>query len=246
MKNTKFYLAFTLIFIANLSFAQSSENIKNVREKQLKIQNQKEDLDFKRMEEELKVKGKDSGPFTYGVFPYPIYDSIQKDGFKGVGTLGNFFGLKLQGKRIVYTSFLENNWGTLNSHKVKNKDRVFFTILVLTDFIDDKEYTSSKMNIVSRNFPDVIGQGFIKTSDNRIDFSAFTTLEKEDFAIVNMKLYHLKYGNIILIAPQKDGSLRSIQINNTTDLTSETLKSYLEQLIQKPEVTSFFINEKTI
>ncbi|PTT27264.1 hypothetical protein DBR28_17410, partial [Chryseobacterium sp. HMWF028] len=95
-------------------------------------------------------------------------------------------------------------------------------------------------------FPDVIGQGFIKTSNNRIDFSAFTTLEKEDFAIINMKLYHLKYGNIILIAPQKDRSLRSVQINNTTDLTSETLKSYLEQLIQKPETTAFFINDKTI
>ncbi|CAI8885742.1 hypothetical protein [Chryseobacterium sp. IT-36CA2] len=240
------YLTLILIFIASLSFAQSGKEIKIIREKQLRAQNQKEDLDFKRMGEELKVENKDSGPFTYGIFPYPIYDSIQKNGFKGVGTLGNFFGLKLQGKRIVYTSFVENNWGSLNSHKIKNKDRVFFTILVLTDFIDDKEYTSSKMNIISRNFPDVIGQGFVKTSNNRIDFSAFTTLEKEDFAVVNMKLYHLKYGNIILIAPQKDGSLRSMQINNTTDLTSETLKSYVEQLIQKPEIVTFFTNEKTI
>lgn len=242
----RFYLTLILLFFVSFSSAQSIENSKKVREKQLKVQNQKENLDFKRVEEELKVPGKDSGPFTYGVFPYPIYDSIQKDGFKGVGTLGNFFGLKLQGKRIVYTSFVENKWGTLNSHKVKNKDRVFFTILVLTDFIDDKEYTSSKMNIVSRNFPDVIGQGFVKTSNNRIDFSAFTTLEKEDFAIVNMKLYHLKYGNVILIAPQKDGSLRSLQINNTTDLTSETLKPYVEQLIQQPETVTFFINEQTI
>lgn len=240
------YLTLILIFIASLSFAQSGKELKIIREKQLKAQNQKEDLDFKRMGEELKVENKDSGPFTYGVFPYPIYDSIQKDGFKGVGTLGNFFGLKLQGKRIVYTSFVENNWGSLNSHKIKNKNRVFFTILVLTDFIDDKEYTSSKMNIISRNFPDVIGQGFIKTSNNRIDFAAFTTLEKEDFAIVNMKLYHLKYGNIILITPQKDGSLRSMQINNVTDLTSETLKPYVEQLIQKPEIVTFFTNEKTI
>ncbi|MDR3022735.1 hypothetical protein [Chryseobacterium sp.] len=100
------------------------------------------------------------------------------------------------------------------------------------------------MQIVSRNFPDVIGQGFVKTSNNRIDFSAFTTLEKEEFAIVNLKLYNLRYGHIILIAPQKDGSLRSLQINNTTDLTSETLKPYLEQLTQQPEVFSFFINEK--
>ncbi|MDW9381820.1 hypothetical protein [Chryseobacterium sp. JV558] len=242
----RFYLSFILLLLISLSFAQTSENIKKAREKQLKVQNQKENLDFKRMDEELKAKDQNSTPFTYGIFPYPVYDSIQKDGFKGVGTLGNFFGLKLQGKRIVYSSFSEKNWGALNAHKVKNKDRIFFTILVLTDFIDDKEYTSSKMQIVSRNFPDVIGQGFVKTSNNRIDFSAFTTLEKEEFAIVNLKLYNLKYGHIILIAPQKDGSLRSLQINNTTDLTSETLKSYMEQLIQQPEVFSFFINEKTI
>ena len=242
----RFYITFTLLFLASFSFAQTSENIKKAREKQLKVQNQKENLDFKRMEEELKAKDQNSTPFTYGIFPYPVYDSIQKDGFKGAGTLGNFFGLKLQGKRIVYSSFLEKNWGTLNAHKVKNKDRIFFTILVLTDFIDDKEYTSSKMQIVSRNFPDVIGQGFVKTSNTRIDFSAFTTLEKEEFAIVNLKLYHLKYGNIILIAPLKDGSLRSLQIHSTADLTSETLKPYLEQLIQQPETVSFFINDKTL
>ncbi|WP_309432862.1 hypothetical protein [Chryseobacterium sp.] len=42
------------------------------------------------MDEELKAKDQNSTPFTYGIFPYPVYDSIQKDDFKGVGTLENF------------------------------------------------------------------------------------------------------------------------------------------------------------
>lgn len=244
--NIKLHATFSLLLSAILSFAQSDEAIKKVREKQLMLQNKTESLDFKRMEGELKEQSKDESPFTYGIFPYPIYDSIQKNGFKGVGTSGNFFGLKLQDKRIVYTSFTEKNWGTLNSHKVKGKDRVFFTVLVLTDFIDDKKYSSSKMHIVSRNFPDVIGQGFVKTSLHKIDFSAFTTLEGDDFAIVNLKLYHLKYGNIILIAPQKDGSLRSMQIKSEADLTTETLNPFLQELIKKPEITAFFINKDSI
>lgn len=243
--NLKLYLVFLLMLSINASFAQSNIDLQKVREKQLKVQNQPENLDFKRMVNELQKRTKGESPFTYGIFPYPVYDSIQKDGFKGAGTYGNFFGLDLKGKKIVYSSFAEKR-SDLNSHKVKDKERIFFTILVLTDFIDAKEYTSSKMEIVSRNFPDMIGQGFVKTSNNKIDFTAFTTLENDNFAIVNMKLYNLKYGNIILIAPQKDGSLRSIQFSSETDLTPETLKPFIQKLIQKPEITDFFINKNTI
>ncbi|MGN7866031.1 hypothetical protein [Chryseobacterium sp. 22458] len=243
--NVKLFLICLLLSVTVPAFAQSIGTLQKVREKQLKIQNKPEFLDFKRMEEELRNQTKDDKPLTYGIFPYPVYDSIQKDGFRGAGTYGNFFGLDLKGKKIVYSSFGEKR-SDLNSHKVKDQDRIFFTILVLTDFIDTKEYTSNKTQIVSRNFPDMIGQGFIKTSRNKIDFTAFTTLENDDFAIVNMKLYHLKYGNVILIAPQKDGSLRSMQISSRPDLTAETLKQFVQQLILKPEITDFFINENTI
>ncbi|WP_153816341.1 hypothetical protein [Chryseobacterium viscerum] len=47
----RFYLALILLFFVSLSSAQSIENSKKVREKQLKVQNQKENLDFKRVEE---------------------------------------------------------------------------------------------------------------------------------------------------------------------------------------------------
>lgn len=242
----KSIITFILLFLSIFSFAQSDEAIKAVREKQLQVQNQDKYLDFKRMEKELSEKdGINKGPFTYGIFPYPDYDSISKNNFGGLGTAGNFYGINLNGKKIVYTSFFEGKT-ELNSRKVKNKDRVFFTILVLTDFIDEKDFSSMKMQVVSRNFPDAIGQGYVKTSNSRIDFSAFTTLENDEFAIVNMKLYHLKYGNVILIAPQKDGSLRSFQIRENQNLTTETLKPYLEQLLKKQEVTEFFTKEGNI
>ncbi|SNV51048.1 Uncharacterised protein [Chryseobacterium taklimakanense] len=242
MKLTRF-LFFSLFAIS--CSAQNYDVISKVREKQLEVQNQNNALDFNRVKEELAIKGEKMGPFTYGIFPYPDYDSISKNTFAGIGTLGNFYGIDVNGKKVVYTSFFEGK-SKLNKYRIKGKDNVFFTIAVLTDFVDDKEFSSMKSQIVSRNFPDAIGQGYIKTKNNQIDFSAFITIENEQFAIVNMKLYNLKYGKIILIAPQKDGSLRSMQIQENQDLTTENLKKYLEQLLHIPEIIDFYSNSNTI
>ncbi|WP_312205801.1 hypothetical protein [Epilithonimonas hominis] len=242
----KILFVFYVSFFSILNYAQDKELNSQIREKQLQIQNQDNALDFKRMEKELSEKDSiNKGPFTYEIFPYPDYDSISTKTFSGVGTAGNFYGINLNGKKIVYTSFSENK-SKLNNYRVKENNRIFFTILVLTDFIDEKDFTSMKSQIVSRNFPDVIGQGYIKTKKNTIDFSAFVTLENDEFAIVNMKLYNLKYGNLILIAPQKDGSLRSYQIRENQSLTSENLRTYLEQILKRQDVISFFINKNTI
>ncbi|WP_297984895.1 hypothetical protein [uncultured Chryseobacterium sp.] len=238
------HFLFFALFAISCS-AQNYDVISKVREKQLEVQNQNNALDFNRVKEELAIKGEKMGPFTYGIFPYPDYDSISKNTFAGIGTLGNFYGIDVNGKKVVYTSFFEGK-SKLNKYRVKEKDNVFFTIAVLTDFIDDKDFSSMKSQIVSRNFPDAIGQGYIKTKNNQIDFSAFITIENEQFAIVNMKLYNLKYGKIILIAPQKDGSLRSIQIKENQDLTTENLKKYMEQLLQKSEIIEFYTNNNTI
>lgn len=240
----KFIFLFSMVFA--LISAQNKEEISNLRKKQIQVQNQENALDLKRVPEELESEGKtDRGPFNYGVFPYPVYDSISKNTFSGIGTAGNPFGLNLNGKKIVYTSFSENK-SRINSYRVQEKDNVFFVIAVLTDYIDTDKFTTSKAQIVSRNFPDVIGQGYINTRNERIDFSAFITIEDDQFAIVNMKLYNLKYGKFILIAPQKDGSLRSLQIKEDLNLTSENLKNQLEQLFKKEEIAEFFNNKNTI
>lgn len=239
------FIIFTL-FLPFISYAQNETINSEIRTKQIRLQDQYNVLDFKRMQRELSEKDSvNKGPYTYGIFPYPVYDSISNKTFSGVGSSGNFYGINLDGKKIVYTSFSENK-NNLNGYRVKENNRIFFTVLVLTDFIDDKNFTSMKSQIVSRNFPDVIGQGYVKTKKDRIDFSAFITLENEEFAIVNMKLYNLKHGNTILIAPQKDGSLRSVQIKERENLTSENLKPYINNLLKKVEIKTFFTNVDTI
>lgn len=243
MKNLIILFALLIPFV---TYAQNKQLNCEIRTKQLKFQNQENALDFKRMEKEITEKDSiNKGPFTYGIFPYPNYDSISNQTFSGIGTEGSFYGINLEGKKIVYTSFSENK-SQLNDYRVTENNRVFFTIMVLTDFIDEKDFTSMKSQIVSRNFPDVIGQGYIKTKHNKVDFTAFITLENEEFAIVNMKLYNLKYGNIILIAPQKDGSLRSTQILADENLTTENIKINIEKLLKNQQIKSFFTNKNVI
>lgn len=132
----KLILPLLFLFFKITVFAQSNETLKNVRAKQLQVQNQEEYLDFERMKKELSEKdGINKGPFTYEVFPYPDYDSISNKTFSGIATLANFYGINLNGKKIVYTSFSENK-NKLNSYRIKENNRIFFTILVLTDYVD--------------------------------------------------------------------------------------------------------------
>lgn len=240
-------ILFTIFSIIVFGFSQAQDKqLQNkIREKQIKVQNQENALDFKRVKEELQEEQKELGPFTYGIFPYPDYDSISKNSFAGLGNLFNSQGFDIKGKKVVLGSFFEGK-SNLNAYRVKDNDRIFFTILVLTDYIGTKDDPKMRSQVVSRNFPDAICQGFVKTSNNKIDFSAFSTLENDEFAIVNMKLYNLKYGNIILIAPQKDGSVRSIQIKSAQNLSSTTLSTYINELLSKENIIEFFTNKNVI
>ena len=72
------------------------------------------------------------------------------------------------------------------------------------------------------------------------------TPEGNDYAIVNMRLFHLNYGNIIVIAPQKDGTLRSIQLNEE-ELNSDTLDDFIKsEILERPEIIEFLTNKGVI
>jgi hypothetical protein len=60
-----------------------------------------------------------------------------------------------------------------------------------------------------------------------------------------MRLFNLKNGRIILIAPQKDGSLRSMQIQ-TPVLSDKELPDYIDKILQQDDVKKFFSNSGTI
>ena len=198
----------------------------------------KSDLDYN------KQKG-NTKPIAFGAFPTPKYDLLGNDTFKGVGTGGNFLGLTLNGKTIVYTYFLANK-NLINEAFLKDKpNEVFFTIVVLTDFIDSLNYSHAGTHVVSRNNPHYLGEGFYKTKSAEIDFTAFITATRDQFAIINMRLFNLNYGRTILMAPQKDGSLRSMQVSGPI-FSDKEVKDYIDSILKRKEVIDFFANSQNI
>ena len=189
------------------------------------------------------------GPFTLGTFPNPKYDLIGKGAFQGLTTFtynGNGVNVKkIEDKTILFNSFFVKN-NKLNKKRLKDKkDNMFFQIIVLTDTIDSLNHTHEKNFINSRNHPDYIGQGFYKTKYNQIDYTAFVTAEQNAYAIINTRIFDLKYGKTILIAPQKDKSLRSLQIK-TPIISSEEINSYTDSLLEKLEIIHFFTKHGNI
>lgn len=185
----------------------------------------------------------DFGPFELGVFPVPKYELLGNDSFKGLGSKGDTF--KVGGKTVVMNSFFvaKNN---INKERLGDKhDEVFFHIIVLTDTLDTDNYKLNKNIAISRNHPDYLAQGFVKTKTTTIDYVAFTTAEGDAYAIINTRLFNLNLGKTIGIAPQKDGTLRSLQIKSP-ELTSETIIKYTENLIEKDEVFKFLNGKNTI
>lgn len=188
-------------------------------------------------------------PMLNGVFPTPDYDLMGKGSFKGVGNFGFSGGegleKKIGNKTILYNSFFVVATDINKAFIGDKKNEVYFQIIVLTDFVDTVNYTHISSEIVSRNHPDYIGQGFYKTQNNKIEYLAFNTADRNAYAIVNMRLFDLSLGKTILIAPQKDKSFRSLQILSPL-LTSDEVDEYTDELLRQEEVIDFFTQSGNI
>ena len=183
------------------------------------------------------------GPFELGVFPVPKYELLGKGSFKGLGNKNEDF--KVGDKTVVMNSFFVAK-NEINKERLGDKDNeVFFQLLVLTDTLDTENYNLNKSIAISRNHPDYVGQGFVKTKSNTIDYVAFDTAEGESYAIINTRLFNLNFGKTILIAPQKDGTFRSLQVKSP-ELTSKTIEAYTKELVNENKVKIFFTDKNNI
>ena len=235
-----------LFFIPFISFGQDpgSKWTEELRMKQLNNLEDSTTWDIQRMKKDNEPQQfGNPGFMNFGAFPVPDYDLLGE--FKGVGNYSTAFQpIKVRDKNIVYTSFTVNESPFYKTES--GKDRVFFTIITVTDTIDLKQYSTHRLQVLSRNHPDYIGQGYIKTKEKPIDFIAFITPEGNDYAIVNMRLFHLNYGNIIVIAPQKDGTLRSLQLNEG-ELNSDSFDDFIKtEILERPEIIEFLSNKGVI
>lgn len=189
--------------------------------------------DLKQARPELAKEGMD-----FGVFPVNKYSQGLAT---GQGADRKYFG------KTLYWNFFMAEKNKVNQSYLKDKnDEIFFTIICLTDVLDfsnDKYNTTSSVN--SRNYPDKLGSGVIKTKTNSVEYIAFSTGDRKQFALVNQRIFDLDQGQLILIAPQKDGSLRSMQIK-TPLLESKEIGDYIKNIVQQENVKEFFLNKDNI
>ena len=231
----------TVILISSqICFSQKAEfnNVNDIRKQQLENINNPNLWDMERMNDDI-VPEMDLLPLKFGAFPVPHYDKLGP--YKGGGFVGNTqarsmdeYKLMVEDKEVVFNSFFIGN---SPFYKEKNKNGVFFTIITVADSLDNNNTVPGMGLISSRNHADYGDEGSIITKNNRIDYVAFTTPDKGSFAIVNMRLFHLEHGNIIVIVPQKDGSLRSLQLQGKK-VTDQDVFDYIknEVLIRKDVV----------
>ena len=174
----------------------------------------------------------------FGVFPMVKYR-------QGLGT-GQGANRDYFGKTLYWNYFVSEKNQVNQSYLKEKEDEVFFTIICLTDVLDfsnEKYNTTASVN--SRNYPDRLGSGVIKTKGSSIEYIAFVTADRKQFALVNQRIFDLDQGQVILIAPQKDGSLRSMQIKSPL-LESKEITAYVNATIQKENIKEFLLNKNNI
>ena len=191
--------------------------------------------------ENIRLNGR---PMVNGVFPVADYD-LADSTFVGLGNSGSWKGIKLKDKTIIHHSFYVTKSAVNHKYIPDKPNEVYFTILGLTDSVDIKKLTHTNVNSTSRNHPHYSGQGFIKTKSNTIDFIAFLTADRKEYAFVNMRLFDLKIGRIILIAPQKDGTFRSLQLESPI-ISADEMDVYVSDLLNNKNVVDFFTRSSNI
>lgn len=257
MKTKKFiFIPFLFLTLSLNIYAQdtiSNDTISNWNEKKerqhLINRQDSSTWDYEMLYRDIEdAKGIDSKPFRFGVFPVPKYSLLGENTFQGIG-IGSFYRrIENSGNNVYCTFFAVNKNELIKQYIPKGKkNEIFFTIMVLTDIkIDTINYSHSKNQMISRNNPDYIGQGFVNTKNGEVDYVAFLTADRNEYAIVNMRLFNLKHGRIILIAPQKDGTIRSLQLKSEQIFSIDNIESDIDDLINQKNVKDFLTSKGNI
>lgn len=170
-----------------------------------------------------------------GTFPEPNYFHQVEGTWASTGSLSG--KRQINDKDIQYIAFYAGR-NDVNAPYIGDKeDEIFFLLLALTDVDEDEDESDSMIS--SRNTPDVMGYGRFYTKDSRIDYISFLTADRNNYAIVNTRLFDLKHGRTVLIAPQKDGTFRSMQLAPPL-MSSDKVEWYVDSVIAEQTVRDFF------
>lgn len=169
-------------------------------------------------------------PFNFGVFPYPRYNLMGKESFKGLGY--EIYRESILEKNIFIIVYYINK-NSLNKEKLREKEKENLFVLAIVE--DKNKNEKARLHpsslISSRNHPNYVCQGrYYLYNEKRIDYTAFKTIDEQAFAIVNMRLFDLNVGTTVFIIPFKDDSFRSYQVSLNFNNRSELKKSIIKTM----------------
>ncbi|TCK67312.1 hypothetical protein DFQ05_1086 [Winogradskyella wandonensis] len=115
------------------------------------------------------------------------------------------------------------------------------TLLILTNDKDSEENTL----VDSRNYPYLTAQGKIEANNNDFDWVFSSSPDGFSTLILNMKLFDLRFGETIIIYPQKDKSFFYEQIEDSPN-NYENFEEFKKKIISNPKVKNQLDSEKNI
>lgn len=175
-------------------------------------------------------------PLFASPFPTPTYESPGNGNSPVETEIG---GKKIIGQTVTIGRGDHSEYLLANS---TDDHATYFTILTIADGME----TENPLLATSRNHPHYVSQGSLNTSSkSRVDWVAAQLADRNAYAIVNTRLFDLRVGRLILVAPQKDGSIRFYQ-SSIPIMSSAEHKDYIDNLDSKSEMIDFFKNGNNI
>lgn len=116
--------------------------------------------------------------------------------------------------------------------QTKDSKQIYkLSLLVLTNNINAEESTW----VNSRNYPYLTAQGYFKTVKNKFDWVLSASPDGYSTLVFNMKLFDLRFGETILIYPQKDHTFFYQQIQLSPN-DYKHFEQYKKAILQNPKV----------
>lgn len=172
----------------------------------------------------------------YGVWPVPAYDLIGENAYNGNST-----GVSEQligDRHVVGVAFMVGR--NAFNESLPGGDSAFTVVHVLVACDEPPRPDGSNLSagVSSRNAPHVLGSLWLDSGRGEIEALAFQTGDGDAFAIINLRLFDLDAGRCIVISPQADGTLRSLQ-RDVPDVGPDEIESAHAAILARDDVRAF-------
>lgn len=177
--------------------------------------------------------------FPIRVLPFPVVDYQF-----GASGAGEFFINDQHQLSISYFLIGKHDY---NKHEFKEEEThySFFNLIILTDTLDEKNYSLVNNYITSRNHPDYVGEGRTKTKKINIDYVCFHRPDHSSYAIIGSKLFNLKDGQTVIAVVKENTAVHFMQLK-TPRLTHDKVRAYISTLAKEKFVLDFLNAEGNV